>query len=66
MKPFLITVRTASACITFSALAVSRIDLVAKRHARRVLAAFDKLEHEQRRAQAETRVDVERKARNIL
>lgn len=40
------------------------IDLAKKRHAQRVLSAFDKLEHQQRREQAEKRAEIERMARN--
>jgi len=42
------------------------IDLAAKKHARLVLEIFDKQERQQRREQAETRAEVERKARNSL
>lgn len=42
------------------------IDLAAKKYARQVLEAFDKLEHQQRREQAEKRADVERKARTAI
>jgi len=41
------------------------IDLSAKRYSRQVLGAFDKLQHQQRREQAEKRAEVERKARDM-
>lgn len=40
------------------------IDLAAKKHARLVLKAFDKMERQQRREHSSNRADVERKARN--
>lgn len=40
------------------------IDLAAKKQARLVLTAWDKLERQQRREQQEQRAEVERKARN--
>jgi hypothetical protein len=43
---------------------IKLVDLAVKRYSRQVLGAFDKLEHQQRREQAEKRAEIERKARN--